>query len=116
MFAEITANGVKKITAMKDTVLRVEEKTDLWGMPALRLNVTGVGGDEVYFVENEWDYHDGQEYDEAKYTQPVGSYVRMRRLLPGDQVLMSVDSTVFGALAVGSTVNPTAGGTVGTSN
>jgi len=36
VFAEITANGVKKITAAKDTLMRVEEKTELWGNPALR--------------------------------------------------------------------------------
>lgn len=116
MFAEITPDGVRKIAAAKDTALRVEEKTDLWGMPALRLNVTGTGTDDVYFVENEWDYHDGQEYDESKYTQPVGRYIRMRRLLPGDQVLMSVDDAVFSALAVGDAVKPAAGGTVAKSN
>lgn len=36
VFAEITADGVKKITAAKDTILRIEEKTELWGNPALR--------------------------------------------------------------------------------
>lgn len=34
VFTEITADGVKKITATKDTVLRVVEKTTLWGMEA----------------------------------------------------------------------------------
>ena len=60
VFAEITATGVKKTTAAKDTLMRVEEKTELWGLPALRLNVTGVGNDEVYFVENEWDINDSE--------------------------------------------------------
>ena len=36
IFAEITADGVKKATAAKDTILRVEEKTELWGLPAVR--------------------------------------------------------------------------------
>ena len=36
VFAEITADGVKKTTAAKDTILRVEEKTELWGNPAVR--------------------------------------------------------------------------------
>ena len=52
VFAEIASGGVKKTTAARDTLLRVEEKTELWGSPALRLNVTGAGTDEVYFVEN----------------------------------------------------------------
>ena len=111
-FAEITASGVKKITAVKDTLLRVEEKTELWGLPALRLNVTGVGTDEVYFVENEWEVDDNAEWNEADYTLPTGKYVRMKRLVPGEQVIMSVDSTLFAALAVGDTVQPAAAGTV----
>lgn len=36
VFAEITSTGVKKAAAAKDTLLRVEEKTELWGNPALR--------------------------------------------------------------------------------
>jgi len=112
VFAEITANGVKKVTAAKDTLMRVEEKTELWGLPALVLNVTGVGTDEVYFVENEWDINDSEEYDETAYTLPSGKYVRMKRLVPGEQVIMSVDSTLYAALSVGDTVKPASGGTV----
>ena len=112
VFAEITANGVKKVTAAKDTLMRVEEKTELWGLPALVLNVTGVGTDEVYFVENEWDINDSEEYDETAYTLPSGKYVRMKRLVPGEQVIMSVDGTLCAALSVGDTVKPASGGTV----
>ena len=35
VFAEITADGVKKTAAAKDTILRVEETTELWGNPAV---------------------------------------------------------------------------------
>ena len=112
VFVEITANGVKKVTAAKDTLMRVEEKTELWGLPALVLNVTGVGTDEVFFVENEWDINDSEEYDETAYTLPSGKYVRMKRLVPGEQVIMSVDSTLYAALSVGDTVKPASGGTV----
>ena len=35
VFAEITSTGVKAITAAKDTILRVAEKTILWGADAL---------------------------------------------------------------------------------
>ena len=112
VFAEITADGVKKVTAAKDTVLRVEEKTELWGNPALRLNVTGVGTDEVYFVENEWEVDENAEWNEADYTLDAGKYVRMKRLLPGEQVLMSVENSLYTTLAVGDAVQPAAGGTV----
>lgn len=112
VFAEIASGGVKKTTAAKDTLLRVEEKTELWGSPALRLNVTGAGTDEVYFVENEWEVDENAEWNEADYTLPAGKYVRMKRLLPAEQVIMTVGSELYATLAVGDTVQPAAGGTV----
>ena len=112
VFAEIASGGVKKTTAARATLLRVEEKTELWGSPALRLNVTGAGTDEVYFVENEWEVDENAEWNEADYTLPAGKYVRMKRLLPGEQVIMTVGSELYATLAVGDTVQPAAGGTV----
>lgn len=76
------------------------------------LNVTGVGSDDVYFVENEWEVDENAEWNEADYTLPIGKYVRMKRLLPGEQVIMAVDSTLYAALAVGDAVHPAAGGTI----
>ena len=112
VFAEITTDGVKKVTAAKDTKLRVDEKTELWGQPAVVLNVTSVGSDDIYFVENEWEIDENAEWNEANYTLPTGKYVRMKRLLPGEQVIMTVDSTLYAALAVGDAVQPAAGGTI----
>ena len=112
VFAEITMDGVKKVTVAKDTKLRVDEKTELWGQPAVVLNVTGVGSDDVYFVENEWEIDENAEWNEANYTLPTGKYVRMKRLLPGEQVIMTADSTLYAALAVGDAVQPAAGGTI----
>ena len=112
VFAEITSTGVAKVTAAKDTALRVEEKTTLWGMPALVLDVVSVGLDEVYFVENDWNIRDDVEWDEAKNTLPKDRHVRMKRLLPGEQVIMSVDDALYAALSVGNTVKPAAGGSV----
>lgn len=112
VFVEITNDGVKRTSAAKDTVLRIEEKTELWGNPALRLNVVSASVNEVYFVENEWEVDENAEWNEADYTLPTGKYVRMKRLLPGEQVLMTVDSTLHGALSVGDLVQPVADGTV----
>lgn len=112
VFAEITSSGVKKTTAAKDMLLRVEEKTELWGTPALRLNAVSVGADEVYFVENEWEVDESAEWNEADYTLSTGKHVRMKRLLPGEQVLMTVDSTLYGTLSEGDVVQPAANGTV----
>ena len=72
----------------------------------------GVGTDEVYFVENEWEVDENAEWNEADYTLLVGKYVRMKRLLPGEQALMTVENSLYTTLAVGDIVQPAAGGTV----
>lgn len=112
VFAEITNDGVKMTTAAKDTVFRVAEKTTLWGMNALVQDVVSTGADEVFFVENEWDINDAENYDTAKYTCKIGSYVKMRRPTVGDQVIATVADTLYSALAVGDQVQPAAKGTV----
>ena len=71
-----------------------------------------MGDDEVYFTENEWEVDENAEWNEADYTLPTGKYVRMKRLLPGEQVIMTVDETLYSALAVADVVQPAAGGTV----
>lgn len=68
--------------------------------------------DEVYFVENEWEVDENAEWNESDYTLPSDKYVRMKRLLPGEQVIMSVASDLFASLAQGDSVQPAAGGTV----
>ena len=100
------------VTAAKDTVLRVEEKTTLYGMPALVLDVVSVGMDDVFFTENDWGTNEGEEWDEAKNTLAIDKLVRMKRLLPGEQVVMSVADSLFAAVNVGDKVKPAAGGTV----
>ena len=112
IFVEITDAGVKATTAAKDTVFRVVEKTALWGMDALVQDVVSVGSNEVFFVENEWDIHDNEDYDTAKYTCRVGDYVKMHRPLIGEQLILTVGSTLYSSIAEGDTVKPTTGGTV----
>lgn len=112
VFAEITADGVEMTAAAKDTILRVAEKTVLWGMDALVQDVVSTGADEVFFVENEWDINDNEDYDTAKYACKVGAFVKMRRPTVGDQVIMTVASELYAALAVGDQVQPAANGTV----
>ena len=65
VFAKITTDGVKKLDGAADAKLRVapDGKTTLWGMPALTMDVVSVGADEIFFVENEWDINDSEEYD-----------------------------------------------------
>lgn len=115
MFAEITADGVKATAAAKDTVLRVAEKTALWGKDALVLDVASTGADEVFLVENEFDNAADATYDNAEYAIAAGEYVRMHRLLPGDQLIIAVSADLFAAATVGATMTPAANGTVAAS-
>ena len=66
----------------------------------------------MFFVENEWDINDNENYDTAKYACKVGDYVKMHRPLVGEQLIMTVDSDVYAALTVGGKASPAANGTV----
>ena len=113
VFVSITANGVKKLTAAGSAEFRVKEKTSLWGLPAIVMVCTDVGSAEHYFVENEFEnYGDKGDYNDAEYSVPTGHYVKMRRPNINDELIMSVDSTTYAALAIGDTVKPASGGGV----
>lgn len=113
VFAEITSNGVKKITTAGDAEFRVEEKTSLWGLPAVRLTCVNPGTKEQYFVENEIEnYGDKGDFNDAEYAVETGHYVKMRRPVINDQVIMSVDATTYAALNEGDVVSPAVGGSI----
>lgn len=63
-------------------------------------------------MENEWEVDENAEWNEADYTLSAGKYVRMKRLLPGEQVIMSVATELHSALAVGDFVQPAADGVI----
>ncbi len=81
-------------------------------MPALTLDVVTAGTKEIFLVENEWDINDNEEYDTSKYELAAGKLVRMHRLLPGEQFIMTVAEDVYNAVEIGGTVAPAEGGTV----
>lgn len=111
-FVTITANGVKKTTAAKDPTFRVADKTTLWGNKAIVLDCIASGDDEVFMVENEFDHADICNYNDADFTVPVGAYVKMRRPVAGDQIIITVGDTLFAGLNVNDVVTPAADGTV----
>ena len=113
VLAVIDTDGVTAAGAA-DATFRVapEGKTTLWGMNALTLDVVDAGTTELFLVENEWDINDAEEYDTSKYELEAGKLVRMHRLLPGEQFIMTVADDVYGGVEVGDTVAPAAGGTV----
>lgn len=114
MFVDIDSNNkVAKTTAAKDIEFRVVEKTTLWTMPAVVLDVIKEGTDEVYFVENEWEnYETAEDYNTAEYTVPADHLVKMHRPLVGEQLIMTVDESLYATLTEGAKVKPAAGGTI----
>lgn len=114
VFAEIDGSGNVILTAAaRDTKMKVVEKTTLWRKKAVVLDVTDVGANELFLVENEWEvYEDAGEYNTAEYTVKKGHFVRMHRPLIGEQLIVTVADELYDALNVGDTVQPVAEGTV----
>lgn len=114
IFAEIDNTGaVIPTAAAGDMEMRVVEKTTLWGMPAVVLDVVKEGTKEVYLVENEWEvYEDAGEYNTAEYAVNTGHFVKMHRPLLGEQIIVTVDAVLYAALTVGQMVKPAAAGTI----
>lgn len=108
-FVTIQGNStVAKTAAATDTVLRVAEKTSLWGKKALVLDVVSIGDNEVYMVENEWD---GESIkDTSMYKSAEGALIKMKRPLPSEQVIVTVADALYSATAVGALLVPAANG------
>ena len=106
------SNGVKKLGSAGSAEFRVLEKTTLWGLPAVVLVCTNPGTAEIYFTENEFEIYGDKDFDQTTYSIPAGHYVKMRRPVINDEIVMSVTSEVLATLAVGDTVKPTTGGTI----
>jgi len=104
---------VKKTSAaLANVIFRVDEKTTLWGQPAIVMTCVSHDANEVCLVENEWDINDGDAYNTAEYSIPAGTLARIHRILPGEQMIVTVTSAVATTLAVGDQVTPAAAGTI----
>lgn len=106
------SNGVKKLASAGSAEFRVLEKTTLWGLPAVVLVCTDPGSAEIYFTENEFEIYGDKDFDQTTYSVPAGHYVKMRRPVINDEIVMSVTAEVLATLAVGDTVKPTTNGTI----
>lgn len=112
IFVNIAADGtVKKLTGAGSIEMRVREKTTLWGLPAVILDVVLEGDGTAYFVEQ---VNPGvrEEWNDIANEIKIGEFVRMHKPLLGEQLIMSVTSEVLATLAEGDTAKPAAGGTI----
>lgn len=91
-----SSNKVAAISTSKDMILRVVGLEGPYGMSGLRLVVEEQGSDEVFLVEN---LPEGEcEFDETTYGPSADEYVRMHRLLAGEEFYVSsaiIDPTGF---------------------
>lgn len=106
------SNGVKPVASAGSARFRVLEKTTLWGLPAVVLLCTDPGSAEIYLTENEFEDYGDKDFDQTTYSIPAGHYVKMRRPVLNDELIVSVTSEVLATLAVGDTVKPTTNGTI----
>ena len=102
---------VKKLTAAGDIEMKVREKTTLWGLPAVVLDVVVEGSGLTYFVE-QVNPGTREEYNDVEPEIKIGEFVRMHKPLLGEQLIMSVTSTVLGTLTEGDIAKPASGGTI----
>lgn len=111
IFVTLDSGVVKKITAAGDIIMKVREKTTLWGMDAIVLDVQDQGAGTLYFVE-QVNPGDKPEYDDTNPVIKLGEFVRMHVPLAGEQMIITVDSTLYASLAVGDLAKPASGGLV----
>lgn len=112
-FASLNSEGkvVALASADANTTLRCVEKTSLWNMNALVLDVVDVGA-EAYMVENDFPVSEIGEYDEKTFTVKAGELVKMKRPLQGEQVIITVGDSIYSAAAVGDMFTLAAGGSI----
>ena len=83
----IASNKATAIATAKDMKFRVVALEGPYGMSGLKLVVEEQGDDEVFLVEN---LPEGEAaYDETTYGPASGEYVRMHRLLAGEEFYVS---------------------------
>lgn len=112
LFAVIGSDNKVAIAGAKaTTTFRVDEKITLWGMPALVLTVL-TAPDEIYLVENEFELYGDCDYNKAEYSVKAGHLVKMHRFLPGEQLVVTVETSVAATFTVGDTAAVAANGTV----
>lgn len=111
IFVNINNGTVKKLTGAGSIEMLVREKTTLWGLPAVVLDVIVEGDGTAFFVE-QVNPGTHEEYDDVNNVIKIGEFVRMHKPLLGEQLIMSVTSEVLATLTEGDTAKPASGGTI----
>lgn len=111
VFAVISSGKVAASAADSSVELRMKEKTNIGELNAIRFEVVKAGS-EVFMTENLFTRDENLAYDDTDYTVKAGELVRMKRLVPGDELVISVTSEIFAAFAVNDVYNIAANGLI----
>ena len=114
MLLVIDSTGTKLVLPAADTNTKfiVKEVTTIYGsIPAVRY-IAGTQAKQYYFVENGADFNDSlPDYDLRDYEVAPNKFLRAHPILPGEELLVSVDST--SGITVGSQKTVKATGLIG---
>lgn len=111
IFVSVQTGKLKKLTAAGDIIMLVREKTTLWGKKAIVLDVQDQGAGTIYFVEQ---VNPGvkEQYDDTNPVIALDEFVRAHIPLAGEQMIITVDDTLYAALSEGDLAKPASGGLV----
>ena len=112
-FVELNAEGkVAALASANDNVvLRCVEKTDLWGLNALRLRVVAEDG-AVFMVEQDFDVTENTAYNEKEHKVLAGKLVKMRSPHISDEITLAVEEDLYSAATVGAEFALAVGGEI----
>lgn len=105
------SNKVAKSAANTNVELVCVEKTDIWGLPALRLRCQKEDG-TVFMVEQDPYIEEVGAYDGVHRVVKANELVKMRSPHISDEILLEVTSAIFTAAAVGDVYNVAANGLI----
>ena len=106
-----STNKVVKSSANTNVELLCIEKTDIWGLPALRLRCQKEDG-TVFMVEGDPTVDALPEYDDRHHVVKQGELTKMRSPHISDEIRLEVNSTIYTAAAVGDVYNVAANGLI----
>lgn len=110
-FVQVVAGKVKKLTAADATLkMKVIEKTEFLGDPAVEVRVVESGNKDTFMVETLRQHNDGAAYDDRTAVIKAGELVRMRRPEMGDHMIINVTPEFAATLNAEDGVNPAIGG------
>ena len=95
----VTINGSQKViksAANTNIELVCVEKTDLWGLPALRLRCEKEDG-AIYMVEGDPRVYEGETFDDRHHTVKAGELVKMRAPHISDEIILAVTDELYAA-------------------